>query len=547
MAEESFRDPAVAAALNAGFVAVLVDREGRPELADAYARTAAAMGERVGFPLHVFLLPDGSPFHAATFLPRRDEPGRPGILSVLGSVERALASGAAPLAARGSELRARVARELEVTAPEKGALPGAAALLGVVHAVREASDPEFGGRRALPKRTADLDVPLLLRHQRRSGDRRSLALAVTTLERMAAGPVRAAAGGFADGAAARDWSDPRADQRLADNALLALSYLEGAQATGRDDFRDVARGSLDFLLTALRAPAGGFIASTGAAGRDAQRLAGANGLALSALARGGFVLAEPRYLDAARETARFALARLRGADGLAALVADGRRGAPASLADHALLIAGFLDLLEADPDPAWLDAALALAAEQEARFAAPEGGYFLTAGAPGPGLPRPRHARDGLLPSGVAVAALNGLRLHALTGERAHLARADAVFAAFGPGLAREPLAHETLALALDARLDGLHEVVLVTQPDAEAPLLTEVLRSAFVPNRVLIVAAGAAPGLERARLLAGKRALDGRSTAFVCRDQVCTSPARDADTLAAQLARSTPLAVLED
>jgi len=167
------------------------------------------------------------------------------------------------------------------------------------------------------------------------------------------------------------------------------------------------------------------------------------------------------------------------------------------------------------------------------------------AAAPGPGLPRPFHARDGLLPAGPGVAALNLLRLHALTGERVYLERADALFAAFRGGLAQEPLAHAALALALDARLDGLHEIALVTRPDRGASALLDTLRHAFVPNRVLLVVPdGEAPQrlVEEARLLAGKHALAGQSTAFVCRDHVCASPAHDAKTLARQLARSTPL-----
>ncbi len=546
MSAESFSDREVAEALNAGFVPVLVDREAAPELADAYAATAAAMGEAVGYPLHLFLLPDGSPFHVARYLPRHDRPESPGIVTVLASVTRAVAAGRDALARRGAQLRAAVARELAVATPSPAVGPGAAELSAAVAALLSDADPEWGGRLALPKRPLDPSVPLLLRYQRRSGDRAARAIALRGLRRMAPAPVRGADGGFHEAAAARDWSAPHAEQRLADNARLAIAYLEAWQVSGHDPHHEVSRSVLDFLLAQLAGPEGGFFAVRSGAAADDTQPAGANGLALSALARAAFVWAEPRYLEAARRCARFALTRLDGPAGLAAFVAARRRGPPATLQDYALLTAGLLDLLEAEAEAAWLEAALRLQAEQETRFAHPEGGYFLTQAPPGPDLPRPRHARDGALPSGQGVAASNLLRLHALTGEAAYRHRADAILRIFQEGLRREPRRHVALALALDAQRDGLHEVVLALAPgDAGAELLAP-LRRIFAPNRVLLVVAapGPSPALAaRAPLLAGKRPLGGESTAFVCRDHVCAEPARDARTLARQLERFTPLA----
>jgi uncharacterized protein YyaL (SSP411 family) len=544
MSEESFPDPAVAAALNAGFVPVLVDRDATPERADAYARMAAGMGAAVGYPLHLFLLPDGSPFHVASYLPRHDRPGAPGILTVLGSVTRALGAGREALAQRGSALREAVAREVAIATPPAGAGPGAPALVRAARAQRDGVDPEWGGRLRRPKRPVEPSVPLLLRYQRRTGDAEARSIALRGLEQMVGAPIRSADGGFHEAAAARDWSEPRADQRLADNARLAIAYLEAWQVSGDDSLRDVARGIVDFLLEALAAPNGGFVTVRSGERVDPQQPAAANGLALSALARVGFAVDAPRTVDAARSTARFLLDELRSADGLVAFAAGGRRGPPATLTDHALVIAGLLDLLEADADVGWLAEALALQAEQEARFAHPEGGYYLTQAPPAPGLPRPRHARDGVLPSGQGVAALNLLRFHALTGDEAYRARADALLAAFADALRRDPRGHASLAVALDARLDGLHEIALVLAPgDGDSALLAP-LRRAYAPNRVLVIVEGEPPTplAERARLLVGKRALAGESTAFVCRDHVCAAPARDASTLERQLKRFTPL-----
>jgi uncharacterized protein YyaL (SSP411 family) len=544
MSEESFSDPAVAEALVRGFVPVMVDRDAAPDLADAYARVAAQLGVAVGYPLHLFLLADGSPFYAATFLPRSDRPGAPGILTVLASVARALESGEEALARRGATLREAVAAELDAAGPPAAARPGAALLVHAAAAQQADADPEWGGRLRLPKRPVEPSVPLLLRYARRSRDVRARELALRGLERMLEAPIRSADGGFYEAAAAQHWSGPRADQRLADNARLALAYLEAWQVSGKRSFREATRTTLDFLQHRLAAPGGGFFATRSGGRVDLQQPAGANALALSAFARAGFALAEPRYVGVARQTARFVLDTLQQEKGLAAFIAEGRRGPPARLTDWALAIAGLLDLLEADANPAWLNAALELQTELEARFAHPSGGYFLTQAPPAPGLPRPRHARDGLLPSGQGVAALNALRLHALTGAEQYLARVDALFAVFADALGREPRQHATLAIALDARLDGLHEIALVLAPgESDSPLLVP-LRRTYAPNRVLVIVEGV-PDValaERARLLAGKRPLAGKSTAFVCRSHVCAEPARDAGTLARQLERFTPL-----
>ncbi|MEN8161443.1 MAG: DUF255 domain-containing protein, partial [Myxococcota bacterium] len=314
MSEESFPDPAVAAALGAGFVPVLVDRDASPALADAYARIAAGMGAAVGYPLHLFLLPDGSPFHVATYLPRHDRPGAPGILTVLASVTRALGSGRETLARRGAALREDVARELSVANPPAALGPGPEALVEAVEAQRQGLDPEWGGRLRLPKRPVEPSVALLLRYGRRSGDAGARKTALRALERMAGAPIRSEDGGFHEAAAARDWSAPRADQRLADNARLAIAYLEAWQVSGEGSFRDSARGVLEFLRRRLAAPNGGFVTARSGDRVDPQQPAGGNALALSALARAGFAFGEPRTVEAAKVTARFLLDTLRGRD-----------------------------------------------------------------------------------------------------------------------------------------------------------------------------------------------------------------------------------------
>ena len=109
--------------------------ETSPEIAESYARMVAAMGERVGWPLHVFLLPDGTPILGATYLPREDRPGRPGILTVLASVSQAAAGNRGTLERRAEDLRAAVAAALVEATPVNPQAPGDAVLTHVVESL----------------------------------------------------------------------------------------------------------------------------------------------------------------------------------------------------------------------------------------------------------------------------------------------------------------------------------------------------------------------------------------------------------------------------
>jgi len=635
MEEESYGDPEVGELLNARFVAVKVDRNGRPDVAEVQARYARAMGVKTGWPLHVFLTPDGQPFYAATFIPRRDRPGRPGILTVLASAERAFRSEPASVARRAARLEARVREELApATVAGDAGEPDSALLAGAVRAVLATADAERGGTRALPKYPLLPSVRLLLRYHRRSGDARALDVAVAGLEGLAAGALRdPLGGGFHRLARDRRWRRPHFEKTLADNARLALAYLEGWQVTGRSDFADVARETLDFLLRELEAPGGGLYAALDAESADAadgtvragafytwtraqvrealppdaahlaiaawgigdeptapwrartpaalaeaedlpearvaarldaaraalararasrprppvdaQVLLSWNALAVSALARAGFALDEPGYLDAARRTAGFLLEQRREDGDLARVWSEGRSGAPALLEDRALLVAALLDLSEVDPDPRWLREALAEQARLDREHAHPDGGYTRRPRGAEARLPDARPARDAETPAGNAVAAWNLVRLHALTGDDRHRERAAALFRALGGTLRESPVAAQALAVALDAWLESLHEVVVVHPAGVDpAPLLAP-LRRVFAPNRVVLVAEEGEEMqalAEHAGLAALRRARDGRTTAYVCRDHVCAYPTTDPQVFREQLARAEPL-----
>jgi len=275
--------------------------------------------------------------------------------------------------------------------------------------------------------------------------------------------------------------------------------------------------------------------------RDDKVLSGWNGLMISAMARAGFVLDDDRYVSAARRAAVFTLERLRTKGRLHRVYRARQVGGPAFLEDHAFLIAGLLDLYEADPDPRWLKEAISLQASLDLHYAdATGGGYFRTADDAEGLLVREKPGRDGAEPSGNSVSALNLLRLAEFTLDSQYRERAAMLVSTFQRTLEEQPLALAEMLLAIDFMLDAPLEIVIVTPPgrDGEAAMLAP-LRTTFVPNRILAVVEEGDDFDAHARLVPlakGRRALQDRTTAYVCVDRVCSYPTTEPATLETQL-----------
>jgi hypothetical protein len=185
---------------------------------------------------------------------------------------------------------------------------------------------------------------------------------------------------------------------------------------------------------------------------DDKVLADWNGLMIGGMARAGARLAEPRYLAAAERAAGFVLEHLRdpGEGTLLHAWREGRARVPAFLDDYAFLVEGLLQLHGATGDGRWRDEAVRLAGEQERRLGDAEGGGWFAAGEDPRLLFRSKPALDGAVASGNGVAAVNAVEIARLTGDATWLDRAEAALLAFAEGMGQAPLAHVTLARALD-------------------------------------------------------------------------------------------------
>ncbi|BDG08420.1 thioredoxin domain-containing protein [Anaeromyxobacter paludicola] len=267
MEAESFEDLEVAEALNRDFVCVKVDREERPDVDAVYMTAVQALHGSGGWPMSVWLTADREPFFGGTYFPARDgdRPGARGFLSILRELGEVWRREPERVRRAQASLTAVVREALEAAPPPAPDLPGPALVERAVSACQRGFDPAHGGLRGAPKFPSSLPVRLLLRHHRRTGAPESLRMATETLRGMATGGIYdQLGGGFHRYATDARWLVPHFEKMLYDNALLAVAYAEGFQATGDPMFARVARETCDYLLRELALSEGGFASATDA-------------------------------------------------------------------------------------------------------------------------------------------------------------------------------------------------------------------------------------------------------------------------------------------
>lgn len=263
MARESFEDQATADCLNEHFVAVLVDREERPDVDAVYYEATQASTGRGGWPMTVFATPDGEPFHCGTYFPREAQPGAPAFREVLETVAGDWAQRRGALETHAMRLVAELAERSRVAT--LGAAPDEALLARVVTILCAHEDVRHGGFGGSPKFPLAGTLMFLLRHYDRTGSRSALGLAGRACEAMARGGVYdQLGGGFARYAVDRAWAVPHFEKMLADNALLVRVYAHWWRATGSELAHRVANETADWMLRDLWTERGGFASAVGA-------------------------------------------------------------------------------------------------------------------------------------------------------------------------------------------------------------------------------------------------------------------------------------------
>ena len=546
MAHESFEDPEIAALMNERFVNVKVDREERPDVDGIYMDAVVALTGSGGWPLTVFLTPEGEPFLGGTYFPPAPRHGLPSFPQVLVAVSELYRERRSEVTQR-TEVLVDALRQAAAAAPSAEPLTESL-LFEAIRRLGELHDPEWGGFGArAPKFPPASALELLLR-------RGEAELAVPTLDAMAAGGMYdLVGGGFHRYSVDERWLVPHFEKMLYDNALLVPAYLHGWLVTGRERYREVVEETVEYLLRDLRLPDGGFASSQDADTDGVEGLTytwapgeGAPEELFEPFEDGRFVLRgsldpETRArLLAIRARAAAAGARRQGdrlveraraggagrggaparAGGLARRGAGARRvparpdvassgrlvrslregkaSGPGFLDDYANVAHGLYELHVATGELRWLEESRRLALLAVELFADDEHGGFFLAPAEGEQLvARRKELYDHPVPSGNSMLAYVLLRLARIYGDDELERRAVGVLRLFGESLGRGPTEFAWALNALDLYLATPRELAIVGPPESE---VARAALEPFAPNTV--VAFGPAEGVP---LLEGK------------------------------------------
>jgi uncharacterized protein YyaL (SSP411 family) len=582
MEHESFEDEETARLMNEHFVSVKVDREERPDVDGLYMDAVVGLTGQGGWPMTVFLTPDGRPFFGGTYFPPEPRFNMPSFQQVLLAVSEAYRTRRDDLERQADAL---VDAIRQASAQPPSTEPLTTELLNrAVSALRQQFDPVEGGFGGPPKFPPASTLEFLLR----TGREDALDMVRLTLDRMAAGGMYdVLGGGFHRYSVDARWLVPHFEKMLYDNALLARAYVHGWLVTGDDRYRRVAEETLDYVLRDLGLPDGGLASSQdadtdGVEGltytwtgeevravlgeaheewlepfehgrfvvrgdvaadarsqllaaraerpqplRDDKVLAGWNGLALAALAEGGVRLGRPDFTEAARGVAEFLLGTLSTPEGRLLRTP----GIAAYLEDYANVADGLLELHAATGELGWLEEARRLAGLAVELFADPEHGGFYFDAPDGNGLvARRKEFDDHPTPSGNSMLAYVLLRLARVYGDAELERHAVGIFRVARPLLERAPGAVGHLLCALQLHFSVPREVAVVGESE---DLRTAALEG-FQPHTVY---AFAPEPNDAVPLLAGRDLVDGRPAAYVCERFACRRPVTTAKELRAALA----------
>jgi uncharacterized protein YyaL (SSP411 family) len=564
MEHESFEDEATAQLMNERFVCVKVDREERPDVDSVYMDAVVAFNRGSGgWPMTVFLTPDGEPFFGGTYYPPEPRHGLPAFRQVLQAMADVYRDRRDAVAEQAEAIVGAL-RESARVAPSREPL-AADVLSDAVRVLRGQFDQRWGGFGHRPKFPPASTLEFLIR--RGEGE-----MVERTLDGMAAGGMYdLVGGGFHRYSVDEQWLVPHFEKMLYDNALLVPVYLHAGR-------HGVVEQTVAYCLRELRLAGGGFASAQdadtdGVEGltftwtpnelvdalgpgrddllhpfehgryvlrgelgdddrarlfevrerrpkplRDDKAIAGWNGLMLAALAEAGRRLERPDWLHAAVELAEFLLGPLSDGERLHRTWRDGVAKGVGYLEDYANVAHGLYELHVATGDLRWLRECRRLALLAAELFADDEhGGFFLTPADGEALVARQKDLDDNPTPSGNSMLAFVLLRLARIWGDDELERRAVGVLRLVRDVIPRAPSAFGWALCALDLHLSAPRELAILGGPE------DAVARRALAerdPNAV--VAFGPADDVP---LLAGKTHVDGRPTLYVCERFACRAP----------------------
>jgi uncharacterized protein len=612
MAHESFENDVIARLMNQLYINVKVDREERPDIDTIYQAALQMMGEHGGWPLTMFLTPDGQPFWGGTYFPPTARWGKPAFADVLQRVSQAYHGQKETISKNVAALHEGLSK-LGSPQPGNGLTPATideGAIMGL-----RLVDPIRGGTAGAPKFPQPVFFRLLWRAWRRTRAPMFREAVTLTLDALCKGGIYDhVAGGFARYSTDAQWLVPHFEKMLYDNAqlidLLSETWLEtrsplyaarvresidwamaemrvsdagddgafafasaldadsegvegkyyawsaaeidAALGDGAAAFKraydvtpggnweghtilnltrnpDAAAVVADTSLAAARARLATIRAARVPPGRDDKVLADWNGLMIAALAAAATTFDEPRWLQAARTAFRFVVTRMSAGDRLHHVWRGGVARHPGVLDDYANMARAALSLYSATGEADYLTQARDwVAIADRHHWDTSQSGWFLSADDTTDVLVRAKPINDNAVPSGNGTMIEVLARLWMLTGEAAYRDRAESASHLFSGDNPQYLLSVPGLLNAAEVMQRALQVVIVAddTDPAAEA-LLRAVRDSAVMP---MAAVSRHRPGSELPEFhpAAGKQAIAGRATAYLCVGQSCSAPMQD-------------------
>ena len=257
MEKESFENRRIAELMNESFVSIKVDREERPDVDSIYMSAVQAMTGSGGWPMTVFLTPEGKPFYGGTYFPPEDRGGMPGFPRVLQSLADAYREKRSEVILTTDKLVQQM-QQMASTAPSVDPLT-----TDVLHqsyrSIASEFDDKYGGVGMQPKFPQPMTYEFLLRHHLRFQNPRALEIVELTLDRMAMGGIYdQLGGGFHRYSTDTFWLVPHFEKMLYDNALLVKLYVHAYQVTRKPLYKTVVEETLGYVVREMTDSAGGF-------------------------------------------------------------------------------------------------------------------------------------------------------------------------------------------------------------------------------------------------------------------------------------------------
>jgi uncharacterized protein len=621
MAHESFEDVNVAAVMNELFINIKVDREERPDLDQIYQTAHHMLTRRNGgWPLTMFLSPDGTPFFGGTYFPKEARYNLPAFPELLERVAEVYRDQREELAAQGEQIIAALAGMLPEPGRSDVALNEQPLSLAVKQHL-ENFDPVNGGFGGAPKFLHPAELDLLLRRSRATNNAQAAHAVHFTLQQMAHGGLYdQLGGGFCRYSVDERWDIPHFEKMLYDNGLLLGLYCDAWQSSKNPLFARVVEQTAAWLLREMQSPEGGYYSSLDAdseheegkfyvwqrdeirqllsdeeyalvepyyglnqpanfenhdwnlrvsmppgqlvenlglspaqaaermlsaqkklfaarelrvhPGRDEKILASWNGLMITGMARAARVFDRPDWLQSAQQAMDFVRNTLWHDGRLLATYRDGKVHLNAYLDDHAFLLNGLLELMQAEFRSTDLAFAVQLGDALLARFDDKQnGGFFFTSHDHEVLIQRSKIGQDNATPSGNGIAAQALLRLAALTGKMEYADSVERCLKLFFPALQQSAGYHSSLCSAL-AEFLRPPSVLVLRGPASNTIAWRNTLRSRYLPNVMTIALSDEAEDLPEALA----KPLGDATTAWLCHGTQCLPPITDPDELLKQL-----------